>query len=551
MKKISMLLSLIVALCMFVMPMGAMAEPTTAQVIQIANPSIFMDGQEVASLDGLALQAAYCEGYDVAQFIFDLFVGGENATSAMVQVDSDTNVVGYVGGMSNAYTVNLAEVAQTLLSQIVAESGIDMNQVANIISMAENWTLPEDIIYTVAAHEGDFAMNDLGVSNNADGVPMQYMQITGDIMPVIFDVLRVIDNDQLINAVVQLLDPSMSGLGISEAISGVNVSAVIDMKIGVDETGNLIEGDISLILGEDGQTVGTINMKANIDASNYENITAVITLDMIEAGGENVGTMTANYVITSTGMTCEANGLIAGTPMSITMNMVATDTGMTMHMYENINGAITEMDINANIDGVNDIVYISAAMDDMMSFKLDYKGGVTQNGYAFNAECVSNSYGYISGFSVTGDAALTSTEATLDLTLTEISEYDDNVSIALSLYLDPEFNFSGKLTVDDTYSDPVSLALSLTTVEPADGAYYSGVIAFEADDGYSLIGLDADIHLLEVDVDTDSFYISPAAAISLMTMDDTQMGTAMNELDGIMEAIGNALMTAYPDIFGY
>jgi len=60
-----------------------------------------------------------------------------------------------------------------------------------------------------------------------------------------------------------------------------------------------------------------------------------------------------------------------------------------------------------------------------------------------------------------------------------------------------------------------------------------------------------DVHLLTADVDTDSFYISPAAAINIMTMDDAQYNTAMSELEAIFNQLGTMIMETYPAVFGY
>ena len=550
MKKLSMLLSLIIALCMFVMPIGAMAEPTTAQVIQIANPSLSMD-DDTRTMNGLAAQLAFCEGSDVAQFILDLFVGGENATSAMLQIDSDTNVVGYLGGMNSAYSLNLAEVAEMLMTQLAAESGIDMNQVANIVAMAENWTLPDDIMNVIAMHETDFTMTDLGISNNANGVPMQYIQVTGDLIPVLTDVLATVENDPLVQAVIQLMSPGMTSLGLTESMAGLNISAVADVKLGVDETGSIIDANLTLTLAEDGNVASTITATAAVDATNPENILATVNMAAADYDGEEIMNITYDYVITSTSMAYTAAGTMDGMPIAMNFSAGVTDTGLELHINGDMAGEVVKMDFVASIDGMNDVVALYFNVDDMVIFDAKYTGGATANGYAFNLSCTTEDYGTTGGFNLDGVFALTDTEATLDLALTEIDQHDDPLAIALNLMLDSNFNFVGRLTVDEPYGDPIDFELSLTTVEPVAGAYYSGKLAFKGDDGYSTIGASADIHLLTAEVDTDSFYIAPEAAIALLTMDDAQMENAMNEINNIMNSLGEAIMSAYPDVFGY
>jgi len=81
---------------------------------------------------------------------------------------------------------------------------------------------------------------------------------------------------------------------------------------------------------------------------------------------------------------------------------------------------------------------------------------------------------------------------------------------------------------------------------PVEGAYYSGKLGLLINDGYNQMEANADVHLLTADVDTDSFYISPAAAINIMTMDDAQYNTAMSELEAIFNQLGTMIMETYP-----
>jgi len=557
MKKISMLLSMIIALAMFVMPMGAMAEPTTAQVIQIANPVIYMDGEEMARLDGLAAQLAYCEGSDVAQFIFDVFVGGQNANSAMIQIDGDTNVVGIVGGMSNAYTVNISEVAQMFMSAMAAESGIDMAQIENIVYMAENWTLPEDVMNVIAMHEGDFTITDLGVSNNVAGVPMQYIQITGDLIPVVFDVLRVIDNDALINEIMELLYPGMGGLGITEAISGVNVNAMVDITLGVDETGNLIEGTLVLTLMENGQAVTTLNAAISVDASDPSCIFFVGSFGGTDSYGDPLGNYLLEANIGYNDFTCRLSGNDAyGDP--IEMNIAAGISGdaLNFSLDSVVDGETVDFDAYAYVSDLSVILSLKGSAkseysDVTESFALDFNGSMTENGYGFTLDMNTDGYSGPAGVYMDSSFALTDTEATMDLTIIATEMEREIAKLDLDLCLDSNFNFEGTLTAQDEYSNPVTIGINLTTMTPVEGAYYSGKLGLLINDGYNQMEANADVHLLTADVDTDSFYISPAAAINIMTMDDAQYNTAMSELEAIFNQLGTMIMETYPAVFGY
>lgn len=525
MKKISMLLSLIVALAMFIMPMGAMAEVTTAQVVQFANPVIYVDGQQMAKLDGLAAQFAYCEGSEVAQFIFDIFVGGENANSAMIQVDPNYDVVGYVGGMSNAYTFNAMEVINMFTEAMAAESGLDMDQISNIIALAENWTLPTDLTNVLNNHTADFTVTELGYQTGSNGIEMYCTQITGDAMPMLIDMARVIDNDQLICAVLQLLDPSMTTLGLTDNLTYANLGMNIDATIGYDMSGEIMELNATITMTEEGETVSVIGYVLYMDMTDENNIVYNYNATIAEADGEIVGT--------------------------IDMDMVLTATGMTAKMVEVIDGETMTMDMIVDINGINDVVSIKGNVSDLSTVSIVYNGGVTQTGYGFKLDIDSNDYGTEAYIDIAGDYGITDTSAVLNLSMIASDASGEENGLKLNLAGDAEAGvYSATLETVDTYSGSVSIGLKFTETAPAEGAYYSGILSLMINDGYNEISADTEVHLLEVDVDTDSFYISPAAAIALLTMDDAQLELAATEMDAALSAVGTAIMNTYPEFFG-
>ena len=525
MKKISMLLSLIVAVAMLVMPMSVMAETTTAQVIQFANPTVYMNGEEVMTLDGLAAQFAYCEGSEVAQFIFDIFVGGENANSAMIQVDPNYDVVGYVGGMSNAYTFNAMEVIGMFTEAMATESGIDMDQLSSIIAMAETWTLPDDLGMVLEAHMADFTVTEAVPGSNANGVPMAYMTISGEAMPTLIDMARVIENDPLVCAVLQLIYPEMTSLGLYDSMSASNAGMYIEATIGSDETGNLTEVNAVITLTTAGETEAIINYALAMDSSDPENIKADQVITMTDdAGYEFVN-------------------------QNIAMNI--TYSGLSMSLNQYAEGAVTTMDVLVDVNGINDVVSLNLNNDDMTIVSIVYNGSATQTGYGFNLTADVDDYGVKDTVVIAGDFGMTESSAHLNLSVDTKDDSDYAAGLALALAADVNAGvYSATLDSYDTYGAPVSIGLKFTQTAPADGAYLSGVLSLSMKDEYDEISAEADVHLLEVDVDTDSFYISPAAAVAVLTMDDAQLELATTEMDAALNAVGTAIMNTYPEFFG-
>ena len=522
MKKLSMLLSVIVALAMLVMPMGAMAEPTTAQVIQFANPTIYIDGEEVASLEGLAAQFAYCEGGDVVQLIFDVFAGGENANSAMLQIDPEYNVVGFIGGMSNAYTFNAMEVIGMFTEAMASDSGIDFEQLSNIIAMAETWTLPDDLTNVVAAHEADFTVTELGYQTGSTGIEMYCTQITGDAMPMLIDAARVIDNDQLISAVLQFIDPTMTTLGLADSLTSANLGMNIDATIGYDMSGEIMEITAKVTMTEEGETVSVIDFIIYMDTTDENNIIC-------------------NYEVSMT----DESGVIL---TYMDMDMTLTLTGLNAKVVEIIDGETMNMDIVVDINGMNDVVSLNASMG-AETIAIVYNGSATQTGYAFalNADA-TDEYGSI-GFEIAGDYGMTDTSAMLNLSLSA-NEYGEENKITLALAADMAAGvYSAELTAVSPETEPASISLKLSDADVAEGAYYTGLLQLAFNDGYSSVAIDTYVHLFNVDVDTDSFYISPAAAISLLTMDDAQFTAAQTEFDTVISNLGNIIMNTYPEFF--
>ncbi len=526
MKKISMLLSLIVALAMLVMPVGAMAEPTTAQVLQIANPTVYMDGEEVFTLDGLAAQFAVLEDSRVVQFIFDLFIGGENANSAMLQFDGESNIVGYLGGMSNAYTVNIYEALDMFAAALETESGISFEKVGELVEMAQNWTLIDDLMNVVNMHQNDFTTTDLGIMTGDSGIPMQYVQISGDMMPLIKDMAAVIDNDELLCAVVNLIDPSMNTLGLSAILAESNIALNTNITIGYDETGNIVEVKLNCTFIEGGEVFETIDCYMLMDSTDISNVKVSYNIKQTDMDGYSY-------------MTQEGT-------------MVLTDTGLTADVVETIYGEITNVNIVVDINGISDVVAINGISEEGdVKIAILYNGFATQTGYAFELVCEVYEYGYTDGFKVGGDFGITETSGLLNLYLAAYDDYGtDRIDLKLG-YDNAAGVYSADLEVMDRYSDaPVSIGLSLTNIEPTSGAYYSGQLKASMNDGYTEIAANAYVHLLEVEVDTDSFYISPAAAINLLTMDDAQIEAAVAELETAVYDIGTMFQETYSHIFG-
>lgn len=107
MKK---LLALLMVL-MLALPMTALADDSTQYFFSIMDPILYQNDEIALDMSGLNLElSAMLTDSDLFALIFSIFVGENYETSALsaqLQLD-DSELIGYINGMSNAYKLDIA-----------------------------------------------------------------------------------------------------------------------------------------------------------------------------------------------------------------------------------------------------------------------------------------------------------------------------------------------------------------------------------------------------------------------------------------------------------
>ena len=517
MKKLCLLLAACMALVVLAAP--ALAEPTDAQIIRLSNPTVTVDGTTVSGLDDLALQLALCESADgsVLQMIFDLFIGGENASSAMLQLD-DTAVVALIGGMSSAYSVNYEDVAALM------ESG---SAFTDVLSMAETWTLPDDIAAAMEAHAGDFSVSEPEVSTNADGVVMQYFTVSGDMTGCIADILRLIENDALINAMLDAMDSTGSLYGMTDGLIESGLTFMLDGRFGHDNFGYVTDAEITISMYAGSELLGSVDFTCAmaIDENDTDNVNCEFDIAMKEADDSVLSRAALNMSATENGFTMNCNEFDAEGSSS-NVDIVCNYTN---NMYS-LNCTGHTSDVYA---GETDFSITGTLMDTSNGWTLNANGSVYGNGessrVALQAEYSLNGYSETLKASVKASDSYSSSSLSLDIS--------SNANTGV---------FSCTLGANDGYDD-VSIGL---IYEPAADAANSGVVSLLLNDGVSDVRLSADVKMLTATVDTDKFYVDPSGAINVLTITPEQENAAYDELEAILDSIFTKLADTYPAVFG-
>lgn len=520
MKKLCLLLAAFMALVMLATP--ALAEPTAAQVIRLSNPTVTVDGVTVSGLDDLAVQLALCESADgsVLQLILDLFIAGENASSAMLQLD-DTAAVALLGGMSSAYRVYYEDL------EALVEAGSDSS---DILALAENWTLPADVVAAMEAHADDFTAGEPEVITNSDGVVMQYYTVSGDMTGCIIDIVRLIENDGLINAVLTSLDSEGGLEGLADQLTESGLTFELDGRYGHDNFGYVSDFDLTISIYENGELLNAVDCVylLNIDESDAGNVSYECRIVQKDAMGS---------VISDT-----------------YFDMAMTENSFTMNCTENaLNGEKADLGIVwSSSNGLDSFTCTAEMVDsygDESAFSIVGTLMDTADGWTLNANLSSEEYGETSRISLRADYSVNNGAESLKASM-KIADAYSAESMDLELYCDAsEGIYRGTLGVNDSYDD-VSIALRIEPTETAAGADYSGVASLLLNDGVSDIQLSVDVTLLTATVDTDNFYVDPASAVDMLTISAEQEEAASTELDTIVNSILTRLEEAYPSIFG-
>lgn len=530
MKNFKALIAMIVAMMVMVLPMGALAAQTDAAVIQIANPIITMDGQEIANLDGLALQLASMTDERTATLIVDLFAANQNAASAMLQIDNTgENVVGLLGGMSSAYMVNSYELGEKLAADMMAgldeETSIMVNSMVGLVNKLETWTLPAELAAVIENHAADITVGTPYTGTNAQGTTLNYTQFSGDLTSGIIDLLRAVEADSLINEALTIIDPYASLAGMADSFQQAGLAFTVEGAVGFDDYGYAADIDVRLNIFENNTASVTLVVDMAYDMSS--NLAFAMNISALDNTGAAMVTFTSNVTTAPGSFMASANmKSVDGESMNLIANGMANDAMASFNM---------------NLDATD-------YYGDTTTANLYANATPTDNGMTFNANLNAND-GYDNyRTSLNGSYEINGSATAFTATLTEADSYSTS-TMELSFggdYYTGAYNF--KLGVKDDYDDMYIAGAIAPYAELPAGMNSSNQVSLEFYDGYNVVGITCDINTLASTVDTDSFYINPVAAINLLTMDDAQMAAAQAEVEAVLQSVIEAISAAYPEL---
>ena len=269
MKRTLSLLAALLILAMALVPLGGLAAPTDTLVLQLSNLVLTSDGATV-SLDSPTLQIALAESSNgsVGQLILDLLNGNENITSAMLQAD-DGSLLFKMGGMDNAYAVNLTELSTALAGDF---ADLDL----------ENWTLPQELLNLLATGwQENFQAGDPIVAEGENGISMTYVTYTGDVCPTVRKVFQLLRDDPVVNALTAQSEGDVDFAALmDEAIAIIDegkITSDCSYTVGTDDSGSIIDQDSTSVITindpespELNQTF-TLDSKMDLDFSDPDN----------------------------------------------------------------------------------------------------------------------------------------------------------------------------------------------------------------------------------------------------------------------------------------
>ena len=534
MKRTLSLLAALLILAMALVPLGGLAAPTDTLVLQLSNLVLTSDGTTV-SLDSPTLQIALAESSDgsVGQLILDLLNGNENITSAMLQAD-DGSLLFKMGGMDNAYAVNLTELSNALAGDF---ADLDL----------ENWTLPQELLNLLATGcQEDFQAGDPIVAEGENGISMTYVTYTGDVYPTVRKMFQLLRDDPVINALT------------AQSEDDVDFTTLMDQCIALIDEGK-ITSDCSITVGADDS--GSI-----ID----QDATGVFTINDPESPELNQ-TITMNT----------NQDLDFSDPDNGQMRYILDVTGEGISLNYRLEGALSGLE-SGNL-GLDFAGKFSTDLDDESAageFTFTYSDG------KFALNITGDGESDVPNQSITGefreghgevhlqtafptDPASSQTNLeTLDFAYDKI-ESDDGVRYEASFrYADDgsEEDFSLRAWMEKRMDGSVEIALSMEDAvnpeengmlslayvpgETAEGDLFDGTLVLTASDETGPTTISVDVRGFTTLFDTDSLYIDPATAVDVLTMTDDDLQLMGQQLSGAVVSVMQKLADAYPMLFG-
>lgn len=534
MKRTLSLLAALLILAMALVPLGGLAAPTDTLVLRLSNLVLTSDGATV-SLDSPTLQIALAESSDgsVGQLILDLLNGNENITSAMLQAD-DGSLLFKMGGMDNAYAVNLTELSTALAGDF---ADLDL----------ENWTLPQELLnLLLTGWQENFQAGDPIVAEGENGISMTYVTYTGDVCPTVRKVFQLLRDDPVVNALTAQSEGDVDFAALmDEAIAIIDegkITSDCSYTVGMDDSGSIIDQDSTSVI--------TINDPESPELNQTFTLDSKMDLDFSDPDNGQV-----RYIYDVTGEGVSLNYRLEGALSGLESGNLGLDFAgkfSTDLDDESAAGEFTftysdgKFALNITGDGESDVPNQSITGEFreghgevhlQTSFPTDPASSQTNLevlDFAYDKIESDDGVRYEASFRYADDGS----EEDFSLRAWMEKRMDGSVEIALSM--------------EDAVNPEENGLLSLAYVpgETAEGDLFDGALVLTASDETGPTTISVDVRGFTTLFDTDSLYIDPATAVDVLTMTDEDMQLMGQQLSGAVVSVMQKLSQAYPMLFG-
>ena len=534
MKRTLSLLAALLILAMALVPLGGLAAPTDTLVLQLSNLVLTSDGATV-SLDSPTLQIALAESSNgsVGQLILDLLNGNENITSAMLQAD-DGSLLFKMGGMDNAYAVNLTELSTALAGDF---ADLDL----------ENWTLPQELLnLLLTGWQENFQAGDPIVAEGENGISMTYVTYTGDVCPTVRKVFQLLRDDPVVNALTAQSEGDVDFAALmDEAIAIIDegkITSDCSYTVGTDDSGSIIDQDSTSVI--------TINDPESPELNQTFTLDSKMDLDFSDPDNGQV-----RYIYDVTGEGVSLNYRLEGALSGLESGNLGLDFAgkfSTDLDGESAAGEFTftysdgKFALNITGDGESDVPNQSITGEFreghgevhlQTSFPTDPASSQTNLevlDFAYDKIESDDSVRYEASFRYADDGS----EEDFSLRAWMEKRMDGSVEIALSM--------------EDAVNPEENMLLSLAYVpgETAEGDLFDGALVLTASDETGPTTISVDVRGFTTLFDTDSLYIDPATAVDVLTMTDDDLQLMSQQFSGAVINVMQKLSQAYPMLFG-
>ena len=534
MKRTLSLLAALLILAMALVPLGGLAAPTDTLVLQLSNLVLTSDGATV-SLDSPTLQIALAESSNgsVGQLILDLLNGNENITSAMLQAD-DGSLLFKMGGMDNAYAVNLTELSTALAGDF---ADLDL----------ENWTLPQELLnLLLTGWQENFQAGDPIVAEGENGISMTYVTYTGDVCPTVRKVFQLLRDDPVVNALTAQSEGDVDFAALmDEAIAIIDegkITSDCSYTVGTDDSGSIIDQDSTSVI--------TINDPESPELNQTFTLDSKMDLDFSDPDNGQV-----RYIYDVTGEGVSLNYRLEGALSGLESGNLGLDFAgkfSTDLDGESAAGEFTftysdgKFALNITGDGESDVPNQSITGEFreghgevhlQTAFPTDPASSQTNLevlDFAYDKIESDDGMRYEASFRYADDGS----EEDFSLRAWMEKRMDGSVEIALSM--------------EDAVNPEENMLLSLAYVpgETAEGDLFDGALVLTASDETGPTTISVDVRGFTTLFDTDSLYIDPATAVDVLTMTDDDLQLMSQQFSGAVINVMQKLSQAYPMLFG-